>query len=141
MKIDREIATRLGVSILVMALAIGCAVQGPDYQSTPVAATKSAIYLYRPYHSFGSGLSPSVNCGDASIALGPGGFHKVTLEPGPVHCSVHTEVKTSIDLDARAGQTYYIRESLWIGFIVAHLHLDPKDSEEAASEIQDCKEQ
>jgi hypothetical protein len=133
-------AARYGVAILMLALA-GCAVQGPDYERTPVAPTKSAIYLYRPYHSFGSALSPAVNCGDAAVGLGSGGFHKFTLDPGPVHCSVHTEVTTSIDVDAKAGQTYYIRESLWVGFIVAHVHLDPKDSEEASAEIRDCKEQ
>ena len=108
------LAFNWGVVILALALS-GCAVQGPDYANTPIAATKSAIYLYRPYHSFGSGYSPSVNCGDSSVALGPGGFHKFIVDPGSIHCSVHTEATTSVDIDANPGQTYYVRESLWVG--------------------------
>ena len=122
-------------------LFAGCAVQGADYEAVPVAPAKSAIYLYRPYNVLGSGLSPVVNCGDGAIGLGPGGFHKFTVDPGPVHCSVHTEVTTSLDIDAKASQTYYVRESIWPGFILAHVHLDRKDPEDATSEIQECKEQ
>jgi hypothetical protein len=127
--------------VILAVLLAGCAVQGPDYENTPASPAKSAIYLYRPYHSFAGGASPVVNCGDGAVGLGPGGFHRFTLDPGPVHCSVHTEVTTSIDVDAKAGQTYYIRESLWIGFIVPHVHLDPENPEEASAEIQECKEQ
>ncbi len=82
-----------------------------------------------------------VNCGDASIGLGPGGFHKFILDPGTVYCSVHTEVTRWVPVEAKAGQTYYIRESLWFGLVVAEAHLEPKESEEGAAEIQECKEQ
>ena len=102
---------------------------------------KSAIYLYRPYSGFGSGLSPVVNCGEGAVGLGPARFHKFTVDPGLIHCSVRSEVTTSLDIDVKGGQTYYIRESLWLGFIDAHVHLEQKDIKEAEAEIQKCKEQ
>ena len=122
-------------------MVAGCAAQGSDYFDTPVAPTESAVVVYRPYHSAGGILKPAVTCGDTSADIGPGGFHKFITKPGAVECSVHTEVTTSVNIYPQPGQTYYVRESLWPGFLVAHVHLDPKEADEAAAELQDCKEQ
>ena len=71
----------------------------------------------------------------------PGGFHKFTIDPGTFHCDVHTEVTTQVEIDAKPGQQYYIRESIWPGWILAHVHLDVKDPDQAQAEIQQCKVQ
>jgi hypothetical protein len=133
-------ASRFIIAMLMVACA-GCAVQGSAYQPALPPSAKSAVYLYRPYRVIGVGVSPSVNCGDYSSALGPGGFHRFTVDPGTLHCDAHTEVTTSIDTDVKPGQSYYIDESLSIGWLQPRVHLDAKTPEEAASEIQECKEQ
>jgi len=127
--------------VILMAACAGCAVQGAAYQPAPPSSAKGAVYLYRPYRVIGVGVSPAVNCGDYSSVLGPGGFHRFTIDSGPLHCDAHTEVTTAIDIDVKAGQSYYIEESLSIGWLQPRVHLDAKTPEEAAAEIQECKEQ
>jgi hypothetical protein len=102
---------------------------------------KSAIYFYRPYQGFGSGLSPVVSCGGEAIGLGAGRFHKFTVDPGLIRCSVRSEVATSLDIDAQAGQTYYIRIFLSVGSFDARVHLEQKDIVEVEAEVQKCREQ
>ena len=133
-------ASRLAIAMLMVACG-GCAVQGAAYQATPAPSAKSAVYLYRPYRIIGVGVSPSVNCGDYSSTLGPGGFHRFTIDPGTLHCDAHTEVTTSIDIDVKPGQSYYLEESLSIGWLQPRVHLDLKTPDEAGAEIQECKEQ
>lgn len=131
---------RLAILPLVLALT-GCAVQGSAYQRAATPPARSVVYIYRPYNLMGSGFVPAINCGDYSTSLGPGGFHKFTIDPGTFHCDVHTEVTTQAEIDAKPGQEYYIRESIWPRWILAHVHLDVPDPDQAQAEIQQCKAQ
>ncbi len=76
---------------LLSTLLVGCAVEGRPYEMTAVAPAKSAVYIYRPYGVVGSVVEPPVSCGDQSTSLGPGGYHRLVVDPGHLRCSVHTE--------------------------------------------------
>ncbi len=126
---------------LLSTLFVGCAVEGHSYERAAVAPAKSAVYVYRPYNVFGSVVEDPVSCGHQSMSLGPGGYHRLVVDPGHLRCSAHTEVTTAVEFDAKAGESYYIRESLGPGVIVPHVHLDLTSTDEAEDEIRGCAEQ
>ncbi len=78
---------------LLSTLFVGCAVEGRSYEMAAVAPAKSAVYIYRPYSVVGSVVEPPVSCGDQSTSLGPGGYHRLVVDPGHL---VHLEL-TSTD--------------------------------------------
>ena len=132
---------RIAAFALLSTLFVGCAVEGRPYEMTAVAPAKSAVYIYRPYGVVGSVVEPPVSCGDQSTSLGPGGYHRLVVDPGHLRCSVHTEVTTAVEFEGKAGESYYIRESIGPGVIVPHVHLDLKSADEAEDEIRKCAEQ
>lgn len=132
---------RAAAFALLATLFVGCSVEGNSYEKAAVTPTKSAVYIYRPYNFIGSVVEDPVSCGDQVVSLGPGGYHRLVVDPGHLRCSVHTEVTTAVEFEARAGESYYIRESLWLGAIVPHVHLDLKNADEAQDEIRECAEQ
>jgi len=126
---------------LLSTVFVGCAVKGQSYETTAAAPTESTVYIYRPYNVFGGVVKFPVSCGDQSTSLGPGGYHRLVIDPGHLRCSVHTEVTTAVEFEASAGEKYYIRESIWPGVILPHVHLDQKSADEADGEIRKCAEQ
>ena len=126
---------------ILSTLFFGCAVEGQPYQAAAITPAKSAVYIYRPYSVLGGVLEFPVTCGDASMSLGPGGYHRLIVDPGPVRCSAHTEVTSAVEFEARAGGSYYIRESLRFGVIEPHVHLELKSGDESEDEIRKCTEQ
>lgn len=131
------------VPILVAALLSGCAVQGPDYEHVATPANKASIYVYRTYPTAGvtSDAQAALNCGDYSVTLGPGGYHRFSVEPGEVLCSSHGENTAEVQLNAKVGEDYYIRQSFSIGFAVARVHLEQVEPDAAQEDIKTCKRQ
>jgi hypothetical protein len=133
-------------AVLALLLAlVGCGVQGPNgpsYQRGQTSSARSVVYLYRPYSLVGVVLLIPVHCGDDSVALKPGAYHKFTVDPGQLDCSTTTGGKSAIDIDAKAGQTYFIRQSILTWFVlVPDTYLALKTAEEAQTEIEQCREQ
>ena len=71
----------LAAAICVMLA--GCGAQGGEaYQPRPIPASKSLIYIYRPYEFLSSQSTPMITCGHESIELEAGGFYEFLEEPG-----------------------------------------------------------
>jgi hypothetical protein len=153
---QRKLIRAAMLALLPAGILTGCSsgVEGPSYEKATVAPAKSAIYLYRPQdHAPSIVLTPlvplvsarptlpPVNCGDNSIALGPGGYHRFLVEPGPIRCSVYTEVSSSVEFEAKAGESYYVKESLHSGVARVRMVLTFTSPEDAQAEIANCKEQ
>ena len=126
---------------LLSTLFAGCAVEGSSYEPAAAVPAKSTVYIYRPYNVFGGVVEFPVSCGDQSTSLGPGGYHPLVIDPGHLRCSVHTEVTTAVEFETKAGENYYVRESIWPGVIRPHVHLDLKSADEAKGEIRKCAQQ
>jgi hypothetical protein len=126
---------------MMAAILTGCAVKGPDFEKKAVAAAKSAIYVYRQYSAYGAGAPLTVNCGDNSVTLGPGGYHEFTVEPGDELCSSSSENSASVQIAASAGQAYYVKGWISIGFFLPHVHLQTVEPNLATLEIAQCKRQ
>jgi hypothetical protein len=118
----------------------GCANLGAKY--TPEAATptdRAAVYVYRP-GSMGAAISPNVQANGVPLSDLPAhGYFVYDAKPGELTLTAHTEATTSITLDVKAGETYYVKGSLGMGFFVGHPHLVVVTKDVGESEIKDCK--
>lgn len=136
MKAGIRISNRLVIAAVV--LLAGCAVQGRQFQTMEAPKEKALIYVYRPYSVFGSGLTPTVNCGENGIAIGAGGYHPYVVTPGDTSCNAHTEATSEVRIDVTPGQQYYVEE-IGIGFFIGRPHLSTVAPDVGRAEIQDCK--
>jgi hypothetical protein len=131
------------ILVICGLLRAGCAVQGPDYEHIATQPNKAAVYVYRTYPTagFGSGAQEVVNCGDYSVALGPGGYHRFSVEPGEILCSSHTENTAQVQFNATAGEDCYVRQWFSMGFVLPHVSLEQVEPDAAQKELQTCKRQ
>ena len=90
----------------------GCGAQGDAYQPTRPPASKSAIYIYRPYKFLSSQADPLITCGHESIELEGGGYYRFEEDSDTVTCGVAGDTKSAIKFDAHAGEEYFIREEV-----------------------------
>ena len=130
------------LATLVAGLAIsGCATLGPSFAPEAAAPPgKATIYVYRSPGFVGAALSPTVSAnGVALLDLPAGGYFSYHALPGEVELSAKTEAKTSVTVDAKAGQTYYVKGSIGVGVFVGHPHLVLVANDVGESEIKDCK--
>jgi hypothetical protein len=122
-----------------IALIAGCAVQGQPFQKASAPPEDAEIYLYRPYNFAGSLLRPPVVCGDSVARIGPGGYQVFRVRPGTVTCHTETEAADEVEIKARPGGIYYLKEELGWGVAIGHPHLYPMDNDQdAQDEIRRC---
>jgi hypothetical protein len=121
-------------------LLSGCATLGAKYTADMnVPANRAAVYLYRP-GSLGAAINPDVVANGVTLAGLPAhGYFVYYAAPGELTLTQHTEASTSVTLDVKAGETYYVKGSMGMGFFVGHPHLVIVSKDVAESEIKDCK--
>jgi hypothetical protein len=128
--------------LLIVGFAVsGCATLGPAYTPDAVAPTdRATVYLYRSPGFVGAALSPTVNANGVALDdLPAGGYFVYHAAPGELELSARTEASTSVTLDAKAGQIYYVKGSIGVGVFVGHPHLVLVSNEVGAHEITACK--
>jgi len=105
----------------------------PDQPQTPEFAR---LRVYRQRRYVGSGLAPSIYVDEKQVArVGNGRRVTIRLAPGP-H-SIHSDDKSSsISLDVKAGQEYYIRVDEETGFWKGHGKLTLMMPEQGAPEFK-----
>jgi uncharacterized protein YceK len=118
----------------------GCATLGtkfaPDNQ---VPADRAAVYVYRT-SALGAAIAPTVTANKVPLlGLPPGGYFEYRAQPGELTLEQHTEATTSVTLDVKAGETYYVRGSVGMGFFVGHPHLVIVPNADGEREIRECK--
>lgn len=88
----------------------------------------------------GAAIAPTVTANKVPVlTLPPGGYFAIRALPGELTLEQHTEATTSVTLDVKAGETYYVRGSIGMGFFVGHPHLVVVSKSEGESEIKVCK--
>lgn len=125
---------------LVATALSGCAISGDAFTTaTSVPDGKALIYVYRNGAFAGAAMTPTVTMGsDIKFPLGLSGYYPYVAPAGPILIRI-TDVGTrSITLDAKAGQTYYVRGGL--AFMAAGFpSLGQVPAAEALAELQNCK--
>jgi hypothetical protein len=135
---------RTNVNCLLLSsflLITGCATLGPIYSKVDKIPDNSGlVYLYRPSSFIGGGVSYDVKIGETIITtLRNGGYYPYFSALGEKEFWAQTESKSSVTLDVKEGQTYYIKGEVGVGFIVGRPHLMVVPPEIAEKEIVDTK--
>lgn len=127
--------------LLPLLLVTGCASLGPVYSRVDkVPDNAGLVYFYRPSSFVGGGVSYDIKNGDTVITtLYNGGYYPYFSAPGEKEFWAKTESKSSITLDVKPGQTYYVKGEVGVGFLVGRPHLMVVAPEIAEKEIVDCK--
>lgn len=123
---------KLALFLLLSAPAAVCAQDQPR----PATAT---ICFYRAHRFEGAALKPPILVDDMEIAhLHNGDAVQVTIAPGPHE--VHSNDKsTGIQLDAKAGQTYFVRVDIKPGAWKGHGQITLIDPQEGKYEFSKQK--
>ena len=133
--------TALAATALLSACASVPKGAPPFTPDTSGTADKATVYLYRSSGFAGSGLAPNIEANGVPLAdLPAGGYFVYHAAPGEVEFFARTEAKTSVTIDAKAGETYYIKGTISMGAFVGHPHLVLVSNETGAREIKECKQ-
>lgn len=118
-----------------------CASLGPQFQKVETFPNdKGLVYIYRPSSFVGSVISYDVKVGETPVTtLYNGGYFPYFSEPGEIEFWAKTESKSSVTLDVKPCQIYYIKGTVGVGFIVGRPHLMVVESNVAEKEISQCK--
>jgi hypothetical protein len=111
--------TILALAICLFGLAAS-AQEPANSQTTDAKASKATVYVYRYKQFVGSALSPSVWCDGTELArMENGRYFTVTLDPGK-HTFSSNDKQSGIELDAKAGQEYFVRVEIAAGMMKGH---------------------
>ncbi len=136
------IRTLTGIlAVAVCMMLAGCGAQGEPYQPMATPASKSVIYIYRPYQVLSSQATPMIACGHESIELEPGGYYAFVEDSGPVTCAAATGAKTEYKFDARAGEQYFIKEDVDSVGLGSQVRFSLMNAAVAGDEIKECNRQ
>ena len=132
----------VGLSLLLLALLSGCAPSlGPVYQKAELAPNdKGLVYIYRPSSFVGGGVSYDVKVGEIPVTtLYNGGYYPYFSSPGEIEFWAKTESRSAVTLDVEAGETYFIKGTVGVGFLIGRPHLSVETNENGTLEIATCK--
>lgn len=102
-------------------------------------ASKATVYVYRYKQFAGSALEPSVYCDDVQLArMSNGRYFTVKVDPGK-HTFHSNDKQSGIELDAKAGQEYFVRLEIATGFMKGHGRLILMSPEQAGYELKSDK--
>ena len=100
---------------------------------------KATIYFYRIKQFAGSALEPSVYCDERELArMDNGRYFGVKLDPGKHTCRMGDK-QTGFEIDMKAGEEYYAKVSIEMGFWKGRGRLTLVQKEQGAFEIKKVK--
>jgi len=77
--------------------------------------------------------------GVSVVTLKNGGYYPYIAKPGEIEFSAKTEATSSIKIDIKPGQTYYLKGTVGIGFFIVRPHLVVVPPDVGEKEIAGCK--
>jgi Protein of unknown function (DUF2846) len=102
---------------------------------------QATIYFYRPRRFQGSALKPSVFVDDARVGhLRNGDSIKVSVATGS-HRIYSTDKGTGMELDAKGGETYYVRIDIQVGLFKGHGGVTLIDPQQGKYEVSQAAHQ
>ena len=131
----------LAVLLVGVLLLGGCATLGPVYRPVDAIPDGMAlIYIYRESQFIGAGVAYDVKVGETVVTtLHSGGYYPYFVKPGEVELWARTEAKSAVTVDVKAGEVYYVKGEVGVGFFVGRPHLRVVAREKGEKEIKECK--
>ena len=129
------------LALLAVALALGgCATLGaPFAPDTQAPADRADVYVYR-ISAMGAAIAPTVYANQVPLlGLPPSGYFVYRALPGELTLEQRTEATSFVTLDIKAGETYYVKGSVRMGFSLGHAHLVIVAKEDGEREVRECK--
>jgi hypothetical protein len=112
--------TMLALAVCFFAGAASAQESAAGSQTTDAKSSKATVYVYRYKQFVGSVLAPSVWCDETELArMENGRYFTVTLDPGR-HNFRSNDKQSGIELDAKAGQEYFVRVEIAAGMMKGH---------------------
>ncbi len=91
-------------------------------------AGQGQVIFWRPGTMVGGVMGCGVNMGTERIsALGAGKYFVVNLAPGTHEFNARSEARDALTLEVEDGETYYVRCTIRMGFMVGRPNLSPSD--------------
>src|SRR5258707_6820234 len=119
-KMGRVRKMLLAAISLSALLAFAQEPQSAVLQTTDGKPSKATVYIYRYKQFVGKALSPSVYCDDNQLArMENGRYFTIKLDPGK-HSFRSNDQQSGLDLEAKAGEEYFIRVEIATGFMKGH---------------------
>lgn len=114
---------------------------GPAFQkANNVPKNVGVVHIYRPPSVIGGGVYYDVKANQTIVTtLYNGGYFTYFATPGEIEFSAKTESTSSVTVDVKPGQIYYVKGTVGIGFVVGRPHLSLVSPEIAEKEIAECK--
>ena len=103
---------------------------------SPETAT---ICFYRPHRFQGAALKPSIYVDDSQVTRLKNGESVSVTVPAGQHRVYSNDKSTGIDLDAKSGQTYYVRMDIETGMWKGHGGITLVDPQEGRYESAKAK--
>jgi hypothetical protein len=123
---------KLALLVLLFASSAALAQDQPQ-------ATTATICFYRPHRFEGAALKPPILVDEVDVAhLHNGDALQVTVNPGS-HQIHSNDKSTGIELDAKAGQTYFVRVDIKAGAWKGHGQITLIDPQEGKFEFSKQK--
>lgn len=126
-------------TITFLALTAGAAAVAQQGNGSTADNSLATVYVYR-YKAFeGKGLRPSIYVDDKDVVrLQSGRGVALALRPGK-HMFRSNDKQAQVELDLKAGQSYYIRIDIAAGFWKGHGRLTLVQPEQGAGEYKQVK--
>ena len=128
----------LRLLVLAILTALSCA---QDVKTTqPAASAQTAtVYIYRYKQFVGSALAPSVYCDDVELARADNGrYFTASIDAGK-HSFRSNDRQSGVDMDLKAGQSYFIRVEIAAGVMKGHGRLVLTSAEQGSYELKSDK--
>jgi hypothetical protein len=134
---NRSIRLLLLMIAAGVLILIGCAAHGPSFkQIENIPADKAVVYIY---HAGGSNHAFFLQVNGKDItAVKKGTYYPLITEPGGIELTAKTMGTTSLVVNAKAGETYYVKGSVPPGFAPTP-SLVLVSAEAGTKEIADCR--
>lgn len=113
--------------------AAGGAIPAQAFDGGPVPATlptppagQGQVIFWRPGTMVGGAMGCGVNMGTERIsALGAGKYFILNLAPGTHEFNARSEARDVLTLEVEPGETYFVRCTIRMGFMVGRPNLSP----------------
>jgi len=127
------------ILFLLAVLAVSGCASGPAFKKVDqIPPNKALIYVYRPA-SHGAAIVPGLVFNKLnSVPLAAYGYYPHFADPGPVTIAVVATGRSHIVLDAKAGQTYYVRAGT-IFMAMGAVYVEQVPEAEGLAQLADCK--
>ncbi len=125
-----------GAACALMIPSMAAAQDAPRREGTAAPAVipgppagQGQVIFWRPGTMVGAAMGCGVNMGtDRISALGAGNYFVVNLAPGTYEFNARSEARDALTLEVEDGETYYVRCTIRMGFMVGRPNLAPSDA-------------